>query len=173
MNPEKPATLLDPSYVAGLIDSCGRFTVHIAKSQDSSIGYYLSPVVGISRSNSGALFQHIEQFLEAYGIEYSMRKSQPGHSTGFTIMQPDEIRKFADAAGPYLIAEHRSAVLLVEEVLPAYESGVNQSKEAFFEVMAVVEDIHEIHGKESKYSQDYFADKWSDDVEIKESSHEQ
>lgn len=168
MSSDRPATLLDPPYISGLVDSCGKFSVQITKSRNSSIGYYMSPTVEISRSNCGILFQHVEQFLEAYEIEYNIRESRPGHPNGISIKQPNEIRKFADAIGPYLIAEHRPAVLLIGEILPVYESGLNQSKQTFFEVMEFVEEIYDIRGQKSKYTREYFADLWANDIEVEE-----
>lgn len=163
---ERPPTLLEPEYVAGLFDTTGSFTVRVGNGE-TSLDYYIDPVVKLNIPQDGYLSQHIESFFESYEIKTNTQSHQD--SSNICIIQicnNDDIKTVGEAVGPFLIAERESAILLIEEIIPRVENDLYDSKEIFYKTMGYADDIREWSTDDLEYTQKYFADLWSDELSL-------
>ena len=147
-------------YVAGLVDSCGQFTVAITQTDESVIGHRMEPLVRVSKSDDTGLIDDVSTFLDAHDIRHNV--GQNGDTDLLTVQSLESIERLVGLLEPYLVATLEPAVILVEEIIPRYRSGVNRSERAFYETMGLVDRLGVLgtSSRERTYTQAYFAELW-------------
>jgi hypothetical protein len=123
----------------------------------------MEPVVILSKSDSHGFIRRVSRFMEEHGVRtiYS-----DNNTTSIHVQQNESILRLIDLTSPYLVATLEAAIIMEEEIIPAYRSGVNTSMERFYDLMEIVDYLSELQGsrRERKYTQAYFTELWTDDL---------
>jgi len=158
------------AHLAGVLDAIGTGTGHISKNDKYSIGYQYQAVVRIIRpmDESDPLMGKLMAYCDELGVKTSISEVSQGpdadtRSHKLHINNPQSLRRFLEPMVPYLVTKYKSAVIMLEQIIPRLEDGLHLEKDGFYELMEFADMIREDHrrGTEVKYDQDYFKEEWS------------
>jgi hypothetical protein len=156
------------AHLAGYFDATGNIRIMIEKSDSYRLGYSIRPQLRLQRpGKDDPVFGKTIAFSEDVGAKFSIseisseRREQD--SVRWTVEDVDSIERVLKEMMPYLVTKHRKAVLMLEYVIPAIRNDEHLTKEGFYELVKIAEQLRERsvgHGN-VKYTPEFFADKWS------------
>lgn len=160
------------AHLAGLFDAVGGITVHVTKSSNYAVGYRYQPVLRLNRSTADeALIGKLIAYCEDQSVQFSLSekdKTGDGDTTSYewTVKDPVHIERFLEPMMPYLVSRYEEASLMLEIIVPAVKKGAHREKEGFYELMDVADRLRSSarYGPDVKYTKDYFADEWGDEL---------
>lgn len=154
------------AHIAGFIDGAGQITAHVHKAADYKIGYTFSPAIIIHLSNhEETMLGKLDAYCEDNFVEYKANEQQSG-SFRWQIFNPDGILRFLEPLYPHLVSRHYEATLMMEEVIPAVKENKDKNKQGFYELVKIADELRSVtsYGQDPKYTQEFFADEWQDDL---------
>lgn len=154
-------------YLAGLIDGVGSFEVNVSPHDNYATGFRFEPKIRIGLHESDtAVLGMIDEYCEEVGVDYSVDDRKASETVRIEVQGPDQIYRFVDPLGEYLIREYEAAWVMLNEILPAVKDGKHQSKQGLYELMEYVEELRSVvgRGREPKYTQEWFAEEWADEI---------
>lgn len=157
----------DVAYIAGVVDSLGRFRVEISEDDDFKIGYKLEPYVQISRSDpQTAVFGLFEEYCSEQGVRWEIKDS--GTTMLFKISDAESIERFYGPLAPYLIQQSELASIFMGEILPAYQEKDYLTKQGFYEMVELTNELYRNDPSINKwkYEPEFFSEKWRDEIEL-------
>jgi len=157
---------IDISHLAGTFDIGGNLTVNVVKKSDYSIGYMLRPIcrMVIPGGENNPLMGKYMEYMDDNHIKFSLTDpEQDGDHHRIEITRRQDIPKFINPMLEYLVVQYRTAIFLLDEVLPRMDDGMHQTKEGFYELMEYVDVLRNPSRQKSrmKYTQEYFENEWS------------
>lgn len=156
---------IDLSHLAGLIDGNGNISIKVSKEKDYTLGYTFRPEISIRRqTEDDPVLGKLVAYSEEYGVQYSTYKEENlDGGISFVVKDRDSIVRFLEPLLPYLITKYFIAESLLEEVIPAMETGKHRDKEGFVELMEFVEEFRNYSANKGtkKYTKEYFVEEWS------------
>lgn len=154
-------------YLAGLFDGAGRFRPSIAKNSEHTIGYGIQPTLRLYLGGiNNTLITHVQQFCADYNLRVGDSSEQNTLNIVFT--GPGAIRRILEVIYPQLIVAAEPAALLDDAVFPRIDANDHLTKQGFYEILTVLDDVAALSGGEVRhreYTPEYFADLWHDDIE--------
>lgn len=158
-------------YLAGLFDGAGRFRPSIAESSEHTLGYGMQPIARLYRGGiNSTLITHVQQFCADYNLRVGDTSDENTLNMVFT--GPGAIRRVLEVLYPQLYIAAQPAAILDEAVLPRFDAGDHLTKQGFYEILTVLDEISVLSGGESRgreYTPEYFADIWQDDIDTSDS----
>lgn len=160
----------DIAHLAGVIDGIGNgaVTVQVTKSDSYDIGYQYKPVVRFHRAESdAALLGKIDAYCEQQHVQYKLKeRTDTASRLVFEIIDLDSIKRFLEPLMPYLVTVHYNAALVLEDVIPAIRNERHTNKQGFYDLMSIADELRSgtTKGREPKYTKDYFAEQWEDEI---------
>lgn len=151
-------------YVAGLFDGAGSISLRISESNKTDIGFEIIPSVWVSINNEMVL-----GLLDEFGTDHGLfpKIEQTGHgTTRWTLRSRRDVEQFLSTIEPHLVNHYERAGLMLYEVLPRLEKERHLTKRGFVEVAELADELdkHRLHGKERKYTADYFRERWEKEL---------
>ena len=162
----------DIAHLAGAFDMKGHVTVEIFEKQSAIVGYTFIPKVQFSRPRwdetmVGKVTAYCEENYVTYDLIERSGKKTPDYL--IEIQGADNVRKFLTPLVPHLVTKYPPAMTMLEQILPRYEDKRHLTKPGFYEMMRLVDYLREFRqGGHTKYSQDYFAELWGDEIDVEE-----
>ena len=153
------------SYIAGVVDSVGRFRANVSADQARSVGFKFQPSFEMNRSGTDeVVLGMIDEYCEQQGVR--LRINEKGDTTAVKITDPDGLRRFFGPLEPLMIQKHEQLIIFMDELLPAYEDGKHETKEGFIELLEIADEIYELDSRVTnrKYTSGYFKQKWSNEL---------
>lgn len=159
--PEEPPI----EYFAGLFDTHSQFTLQVSQSAQYRIGYKLAPKLVLFFSSDSTVFLgYVRQFLAHNSIDYNSQDHN--NNIQINIKGADNLEKLIELIAPHLYMLYPQAEFLYEQGLPAYRDGYHHTKQGFYELLAAMEEASTTPARRSKkYTAEYFAKTWSDEIE--------
>lgn len=163
----------DIAHLAGVIDAIGNIRVSVIKDSDYRIDYDLRPMVQLTRPNKedpllGKLMQYSDEVEAKYSIIEKQHDTGDGVSIEWKVEGSENIEAVLDPLLDYMVSKFHPTVLMLTEILPALEDGEHRTKEGFYEIIGMNDELREHksdHGN-VKYTQEYFAEEWEDDLTV-------
>lgn len=158
----------DVIYLAGLVDGVGAFEVNVSPHDNYATGFRFEPKIRLSLHESDtAVLGMLDEYCEEVGVKYSVEEREASETLRFVVQEPDDIYRFVDPLGDYLIRRYEAAVVMLSDILPAMKDGKHQSKQGLYELMKDVEKLRSNvgRGREPKYTQEWFEEEWGDEIE--------
>lgn len=157
------------AHLAGAFDAIGGVTLRVVKDTDYRLDYTLEPMLRLLRPNEDdPLLGKLMAYCDDEGVRYTINEKSHGAdrestSIEWVVKHPDSVERFLEPMMDYLVTNFFRAELMLEVVIPAIRDGKHREKQGFYELMEVAEKLREgkTLRKEPKYTQEYFADKWS------------
>lgn len=148
-------------YLSGSMDSILRMVVNIRKSQNSKLGYQITPEMTFARPDEvESVFGMVDEYVEDVGSGYSIEESSS--SKRMVIRGEEDARKFLEPIVGGFVQQRDRADFYLNEILPMFEDGSPDTKSEFLEIVEKVEELREypITSYESKYDAEYFRRRW-------------
>lgn len=153
------------AHLAGVFDAAGNLTVHIAPRDGYELGYEYRPLVRLNRNKKdSALIGKFDHYAQEQGIHPSIEEKE--NHLEYEVYGPENIRAFLEPLLPHLVSKYELTLLMVDEILPAVEENEHLTKQGFYDLMGPADVIRKetTHGPDPKYTQEYFADEFGDEV---------
>jgi hypothetical protein len=153
------------AHLAGFVDSAGRITVHVAKNERYALDYELRPIIRIYiPETSEAMVGKIEAYCDDYGVKTTRTHKEASHSYCIHIRDRASIRRFLEPMMDWLVIQYEAAIIMLDEILPAFEEGKHTDPEGFVEILRIAQPMRVGPRGEDQLRAEDFAEKW--DVEI-------
>lgn len=147
------------AHLAGYFDARGSTYLNIRQKDSFRINYTIKPFVEIYGLNED---DPIVGKLLSYCDEYHIRNriaDRKNQNLIFQIDKPKSVERFLKPLRPYLVSNYVRTEVMLEEALPAIHDDQHRNKQGFYELVGLADEMRE--DTESKYDQEYFAEKWS------------
>jgi len=155
----------DVIYLAGLLDGTGNFEVNVSPHDNYATGFRFEPKVRIRLDESdSAVLGLLDEYCEEVGVKYSLEERAGSDVVRFTVQEPDNIYRFTDPIGQYLIRNHEQARILLNEILRKVKDGEHRSKQGIYDLMKHVEKLRAGTGRNPKYDREWFEDEWGGEI---------
>jgi hypothetical protein len=158
------------AHLAGVFDEAGNINVNIAKVDRYTVGYDFRPLCIVSHEQShedDPMMGKIAQYCDEKAIKANFLDVPKQNNNRIEIKQPDSIERFLDPLIPYLVSEYRNSQIMLKQILPAVREQKHREKQGFYELMGYVDMIRKSRSQ-TKYTQEYFAEEWEDDLTVVE-----
>lgn len=160
---------IEIAHLAGYIDGSASITVHVNESDDYSVGYHFKPVVVIYvPRRDETMLGKLDAYCEDNFVQYAAdeREGKENDSVRWSVFEGDNIKRFLEPMLPYLVSRYHDANVMVEKIVPAVEDGEHREKRGLYELMEFADELRQSNrkGTDPKYTQEYFADEWDDEV---------
>lgn len=161
-------------YIAGLFDGRARFRPSIAESSEHKIGYQMHPITRLYRGGvNPTLIRRVQEFCR----DYNLRVGDSSEDTTLNVVfsGPGAIRRVLEVIYPQLYVVAEPAAILDDAVLPRFGTNDHLTKQGFYEILTVLEQIAAQSGGASRrrdYTAEFFADLWGDELETEVSAVE-
>ena len=154
------------AHLAGVFDAAGAVTAHITKRDRYSIGYEFRPLVRVQRPHRHVpLIGKLDEYAEQQSVGGLVEETSSGYE--FEVYGPEDISNFLEPLVPYLVTNYEPAQIMLQEIVPAVEDDKHLTKQGFYELVGVVEELRESTARsDSRYTQEYFADEWEGDLKV-------
>lgn len=155
----------DLAHLAGFFDGKGRVGIIVSHEEKYKLNYIYEPQLRLEwpheqRSTLGKMCEYCEDQLVSYTMHEYERSG--GSGVRWEVGNRDGIKRFLAPLMEHLVATYVPAREMLQHVLPALEDGRHLEREGFYELMKIADAINDMKGyRESKYSADFFAEKWS------------
>lgn len=157
---------LTKAYLGGLLDGTGSVTIKIHKASDYAFGFNIEPEITISKSRPHSI-QIVDDWAAANGIYGSANKYEDRYQ--FRMNRTRDITRFLMELLPYIKDRQQEVELMIDDILPLFqESHHLESKENFIEVVELIDELktHSVRARgESKYTAEFFRERWADELE--------
>jgi hypothetical protein len=163
--------------MAGVFDGegCISYEVHSEKRPERR-DFYSKPTVSMIQNKEGTILERIyEEYCSHQGVDYSLTyqdaRGNRSAAVRANIYGPDDIRGFLTPMLPVLHEKQRQAVIMLREILPRYENGVQLTKEGFIEMMKWKRKLDRekpMGDEDRKYTVEHFEELWADDLEAQQ-----
>lgn len=155
----------DVIYLAGLVDGVGSFEVNVSPHSNYATGYRFEPKIRISlHETDTAPLGLLDEYCEEVSVQYTIEEREATDTVRFVVTKPDNITRFVEPLGNYLIRKYENARILVNDILPEVQDGKHHTKQGLYELMEHVEKLRAGTGRNPKYDQEFFEEEWSDEL---------
>ena len=159
----------DIAHLAGAFDMKGHVTVEIFEKASATVGYTFIPKTQFSRPRwDETIVGKMTAYCEENYVTYDLIERSGKKTSNYLIeiQGADNVRKFLTPLIPHLVTKYPPAMTMLEQILPRYEDKRHLTKQGFYEMMGFVDILRQYRrGGHTKYSQDYFIELWSDEIE--------
>jgi hypothetical protein len=156
---ERPDEPWKYPYVAAATDWGSSIRILVRSDDSYAMGYQIRPDLRFHHSDRGVL-GFLDEFCENHGLRPRRRETDTGYR--LEISKRDDIDHFLRLVRPYLIARMEVADLLLDDLIPMLDEGIQSDEDGFLRIMDVVDQIRDhTHGTgQRKYDKDYFLDEF-------------
>jgi hypothetical protein len=165
----------DIAHLAGVFDAIGNVRLSVVKNNNYKINYTLRPSVLLLRPDrEDPLLGKLMQYSEDFGAKYSIIEQTHGRDDGmslqWTVKGTEDVRLVLEPMMDYLVTKFYPAQLMLDQIIPALEDDKHLNKQGFYEIMGLNDELRKYKSNYGnvKYTQEYFADEWEDDLTVVE-----
>lgn len=153
-----------PEYIAGIFDSLVKIRPCINEYKYGEIGYGMSPRVLMRRGGVHPAFAtSVQQFCNSNNLDYSCNGDMAELHIYF--IGPNRIINFVKSVKDYIISRYDDVQFLCKEILPGFEQGVHKTKQGFYDMLVMFDQIYEKNKKrERRYTLEYFEKEWKSEI---------
>ena len=150
-------------YVAGVVDNHFNLVVTLSEASSRAVGVRVQPTVRY-KFEQDATQRVLNQYCHKIGVDPRMNKKDTTYGQyEFVIGRRDDIKTFLQPLQPYLVVRDAAVELLIDNIIPALNSGAHGEKESFLQLVQTIDTFRNKAGRanRSKYDYDYFKQKWN------------
>jgi hypothetical protein len=142
-------------YVAAVVDFGSNLQIVVRSVEEARVGYTISPQIRFHHTDP-AVLGFIDEFCTNHGVNPRLREK--GTTYRLEINRRDDLETLLLLVQPYVLARAEASMILLEDLIPGLNEGLQGNEEGFCKLMGYVDEVrsHTVTRQEPKYTEDYF-----------------